>query len=211
LFLVIIYSVYRLWKTDQSNQPDSCEAYYSKVNLGDFGFLSDRPSGPPCYLGTCPQISKKADVVKAIQKYGIFDFCNTDAQDLNGGIRCKCFSNIMFNSDDTISQISFSMQTDSEVNQVLRKFDLPDSIGSDNYYVSSNGPPKFNLYFFYDRYRMSVGLMPQDGNTFDLSAQTKVVGVVYFNEAEYLNAKKLHKKVIWKGYGKYDLNGYQGP
>ncbi len=203
LTLAIIYVGINLWQERQPNRSESCEDLFAKVNLGDFGLITGQPSGPPCYLGICPEVSKRADAVKALQKYGLVDYCNLNEADLNGGEGCGCFSNILFNSDDTVSEIVFSTSPSAEVGQVIGKYKMPDGIYFDNYSVL-HGNPVVNMYFFYDRYRMIIGLVPQDGETYSLSASTKITGVIYTSENDYEERKTYYKKIVWKGYGAYD-------
>jgi hypothetical protein len=210
LLIVIILIGYRVWEGTQSNHSDSCEDLFAKVNLGDFGLITGQPSGPPCYLGICPEVSKKSDVVKALQKYGLIDYCKLNAADLDGGERCGCFSNILFNADDTVSEIVFSTSPYAEVSQIIDKYKMPDGIYLDNYSVL-HGNPVVKIYFFYDRYRMIMGLMPQDGDTYSLSDSTKITGVTYNSENNYEESKTYYKKIVWKGYGEYDKKDYGQP
>jgi hypothetical protein len=210
LFLGFIYFGYRLLLGWQSSRVDPREDHFIKVNLGDFGFFSGVPSGPPCYLEICPQKSTKKNVIAALEKYGLTAFCPNAIKNINESLNCDYFVFILFDSNDYVSRLDFSVFPYFSIDQILSKYGVPESFYIDNY-SGINGISKVSMVLFYDRYQMVIGLAPQDGEIYDLSGQSEIVDIIYFDEAKYTYQKTLYKKVIWKGFGKYAINGYQNP
>jgi len=106
----------------------------------------------------------------------MLDFCTINAQSLDGGVWCRCFSEILFDSEDNISAIIFDTPIDFNVEQVFMKYGLPDSVYLVDY-AGLHGKPKINAFFYYDQYRMSLSPMEQDGTAYNVSAKTKIIGI----------------------------------
>src|SRR3972149_2355054 len=96
-----------------------------KTTIGDGGFLSQQPCGPPCFQGIYPGATTERDARIALQKLGkpCTDWDNTSV----GGFRGTNCGNITVSfADQTVNGVSFNPASDITVSQMIGKYGPPD-------------------------------------------------------------------------------------
>jgi len=178
----------------------ACVPATPTLDIGDGGFLSGEPCGPPCFWGIVPGQTKEAEVLEILQKRGILEACEGFNKETEGGSRgIKCGSQLVigFNKgSDLVAGVGFS-PSDITVQEVIAKYGEPSGI-----YLGVIGVHMFHyqMIMAYPRILALVRLSVQDKWPYILEPSTPVTNIAYdvvFDENFSYNWEK------WHGYGQY--------
>ena len=80
------------------------------IDIGDGGFLSEEPCGPPCFWGIIPGETTEAEVAEILEQRGIYAACETwvsKFEEGSKGIDCgsRVFISIEQGDDLVVSQV----------------------------------------------------------------------------------------------------------
>ena len=177
--------------------------------IGDGGFLSQEPCGPPCFWNIVPNITTKDEAIEVLKSKGLFERCefiDNTAYAGTRGIVCRPIVLVELRDDtDIVSGIGFRPSEAITVEDMIEKYGEPDAV-----LVSTIGIPEgqyqIGMNLYYDKFYGDIRLNEQDGGTFTLTPSTIIVNIGYADEAWYSEVRNRLQQ--WKGYGEYK---YQSP
>jgi hypothetical protein len=173
------------------------------TDIGDGGFLSEQPCGPPCFWDITPNITREAQVIQVLQTQGLFQNCetfNNEAQSGYRGINCRFVVSVAFQlGTDIVSIVGFKPSSKLTVKGVISKYGNPDSVT-----VTASGLPEHPrtvMVLYYDKIYTNLVLTEQEGVEFEVIADTEIENIGYSDQADYNLSNRYAFK--WNGYGKY--------
>ncbi len=170
------------------------------VKIGDGGFLSETPCGPPCFWGITPGETTETEVMAILQDRGVIESCESFDKTTEGGfrgIKCGLQMFIMFERESHLVYMVGFSPARITVRDVIEKYGEPagvevGAVGIHNYdaQLIMSYPDMFAL----------VRLPIQDDYPYSLEPSTPVEDIlyslVYGPEHPVLQDE-------WRGYGKY--------
>ena len=176
----------------------------STINVGDGGFLSERPCGPPCFWGIVPNVTTKSEVEKILESKNIVQDCRNYHRKEGGeirGISCAGIHVSFHINDDRVEDVGFRPTQTITVEQVIEKYGEPTAI-----HIATLGIaelPNITVSLIYDEQRMMLILPEQDGIIFYLKPSTEVENISYFDLSSYQQLINVIQPHNWQGYGEY--------
>jgi hypothetical protein len=181
-----------------------------EVKVGDGGFLSLNPCGPPCFYGITPGITTDAQVQEIITNFkDIFPKCEeTDLTRSGGGRSLSCADGIgMSYNNHLVDGISFSPSVNLSIQQVIDLYGSPDLV---EVIVLSltEAPIKSTMVLYYDDLHTALGLDEQSGTSFIIDPDSKISSIAYHTENSYNDFRTLAIKIgtPWQGFGTYQAS-----
>lgn len=168
--------------------------------VGDGGFLSEEPCGPPCFWGIVPGETTEAEVIEILREKGVFDTCETFDREARGGERgMECGSRVFISfqqGGDVIQGLGFSPTSTITVQDVVEKYGEPQSVevGALGVHVLD-----YQLILAYPKILTLVRLSLQQEYPYVLEPVTPVKDIVYYLEF----GGDFSLKSVWHGYGEY--------
>jgi hypothetical protein len=183
----------------------------SQVSIGDGGFLTGEPCGPPCFLGIVPGVTKETDAIQILKEKGLYQNCNYVNNESESGLRGFDCSNFLvsmsfFRGTDIIGSIGFNSPQQLMVEMVIKKYGEPDSVLVFSNWFNWEPEPTTSMSLVYGNLKANIGLGEQKGNKFTILSTTPVEWVNYSDPtfptiAENESWNKLLS--AWHGYGEY--------
>jgi hypothetical protein len=204
--LLILVSV---WLTGCYSKNDiDTDVHENIVNLdiGDGGFLSEEPCGPPCFWNIIPGESTVDDAMAVLESKDIGGYCRLYDNDEAGVRGISCYPPVDLDIGlgvdvDTVISISFGLASEITVGDVIDKYGEPDAI-----FVGYSGLPHddYNTFatLYFDEIYTQLGLPEQESEPFEIAPSTKVLGIGYKDVESYMEHKQRWSSE-WEGYGSY--------
>jgi hypothetical protein len=170
-------------------------------NIGDGGFLTGQPCGPPCFWGIYPGSTTEAQVLEVLQSKRIESKCERFDRTQEGGrrgITCLDSVLIVFN-EDVVEDIGFSSSEKITVEEVIKHFGEPSHI-----LVAITSTPEYpntTMMLFFDEIRTSLVLPEQKGIKYRVATTTEIVNIGYSDDVSYQATST--SLPGWDGYGEY--------
>lgn len=186
-------------------QPPVDEKYRS---IGDGGFVSGQPCGPPCFLNIKPSITTSNDAKGILQGQSFGKSCvEYDYRPQGGsgvGIQCQNAITVSFESQ-IVDQVYFRPASHIALKEVISKYGLPDRILVSNASLLPDEPFWSYMTLYYDRLNAVLDLPDQYGNTFMATPNTLIYDVIYFSTSgyEYFSKLFVSRMTTWRGFGAY--------
>jgi hypothetical protein len=178
----------------------------SKTDIGDGGFISEKPCSPPCFIGLTPGLSSEAETRQVLEDEGILDECQTYNNELESGsrgIRCNLIINISFRKgQDHIEGIGFRPVEEITLNEVISTYGDPNGVLLITGGTSQEHPPLTVMLLYYDAIQTRLILPQQDGEIYHVEESTPILDVVYFESSVYQSLKNFPLQK-WNNYGFY--------
>ncbi len=186
--------------------PTAEQTRVTRITIGDGGFLSEEPCGPPCFLSMTPDVTSYEEAVQILKDYQYYDnFCRE--LDIGGSwlISCedKYDSSFLLEVDNNkayVIEIGFAPQTEITMQEVVERYGEPsDVIVTVQGYEESIRKSSMRIYYA----DLQLGLWPgyQDGNLYTIQPATIIEWVLYYgahDESTFLDDKR-----DWTGYDTY--------
>lgn len=180
------------------------------VYIGDGGFLSGEPCGPPCFWSITPGASTEAQVLEVLQEREISERCQTfnDVSEFKRrGVSCA--PGLIFDLDtDTglVSMIGFSPSQVVSVGEAIAMYGDPDAV----LVTATNRPEqaaRVVMALYFDLLNTEVVLPGVESATYIVSSITQIDNIGYLSEKEYKESNSgMHEFLSeWKGYGEYNV------
>ena len=179
------------------------------INIGDGGFLSEKPCGPPCFMGIIPGESSETDVISVLKDLNIFSGCEAfinQSDDSEKGYICRGLVIVrMDRSSNLVTSIGYQPDDTIHVKEAITKFGPP------NYLMVVNSSPteivKIGMILYYDRPPMAIVLPNQGGVSYDLLPDITIENIGYSSKSDYDQLIQSFSKffLTWKGYSEYPL------
>ena len=201
VFLMVVLSSCSVATRDQSV---NLTATATMSKIGDGGFLSGVPCGPPCFFGVVPRTTSKDQVIKLLQSDELYLVCqeyDTRAEGGPRGINCGSVDVGLQKDLDIVEQIAFQPPQTITVNQVLAKYGKPSAIGVATLGSIEPNEPITNMLLLYDTLGVSLGLVKQNSAVFDVEPTTLIKNIGYLDQSAYNTVRQYSQK--WNGYGTY--------
>lgn len=103
-----------------------------EVDVGDGGFLSGDPCGPPCFWGIVPGETTEAELMKVLESKGILATCETYNHEERGGLRgINCGSRIFIgfeHDSEVVRGVGFIPSAALTVEDVIARYGEPDGV-----------------------------------------------------------------------------------
>ena len=179
--------------------------------IGDGGFLSGEPCGPPCFLGIIPDVTKESDAVKILQDNGLYQDCSFVNNEPESGLRgFHCSSALVsitfFRGTDLVGGVGFYPVQRLTVEMVIEKYGEPDAVSVRSIWFNWEAQPETSMTLFYNDINATLSLGTQGGNVFNLEPSTPIISVGYskpgFPSADEDEAFRKYLS-LWQGYGEY--------
>lgn len=100
--------------------------------VGDGGFLTGEPCGPPCFWGIVPGETTEGEVMEILQERGIFETCYTIDHEDEGGFRgMDCGLQVFIDFErggDLVTGVGFKPTATITAQDVVAKYGEPQGI-----------------------------------------------------------------------------------
>jgi hypothetical protein len=179
------------------------------INIGDGGFLSEKPCGPPCFMGIIPGESSETDVINILKDLNIYSQCElyTDQSDKNhNSYACQDFAIVNIGrSSNLVTSLGYQPDDTIRVKEAITKFGPPNHIMVVN--ASPSGLAEVRIILYYDTPPMRISLPDQSGFSYNLSPDITIENIAYLAKSDYDQLiQSLSKSFLtWKGYSEYPL------
>lgn len=190
--------------TSTSVIPVTSTPVMSIIDVGDGGFLSGDPCGPPCFWGITPGETTEAEAIEILQERGAYGTCETWDRESEGGgrgINCGSRAFISFGQgDDVVDGVGFN-PSGITVQEIVAKYGEPDGIEVGA--LGMHGMTDYQLIMAYPSMLTLIRLFIQEEGPYVLEPSTSVENITYavvFGELPYADPSYWRE---WRGYGEY--------
>ena len=177
------------------------------IDIGDGGYLSGDPCGPPCFWNIKPDITTKQQALDILQARVNLRDCsinNLGLSGLNGSIVYCEPVNIAFDQSGYVSSLSFNLMKPISVGDALAKFGNQDEVYIETTEWDKNGNTlSVWAKLFFDNIRTEVVLLSQDGQVYNIIQSTEIKTIGYSGREEWGTLRQLVGSQ-WHGYGQYN-------
>jgi len=182
----------------------ACVPATPTLDIGDGGFLSGEPCGPPCFWGIVPEQTTETEVAEILQRKGIFEICEAFDMEAQGGTRgiiCPRLVVGFKREGNIVDDIVFRPSIPITAEEVIAKYGEPEfvEIGGLGVHVI-----RFKLTMAYPSLSTRIGFPEQDELPYVLKPATPVTGIIYdtdFSRPEHYEGNRRWQE--WHGYGEY--------
>jgi hypothetical protein len=177
-------------------RPEPIEA----IEVGDGGFLSGDPCGPPCLWGIVPGQTREAQAIEILREYDIFQSCKPLDSEAEGGSRgLNCGDRIFLGfatGTDLVDGIGLD-PTGLTVGDAIYRYGEPDAVL--HFPAGTVEFPDMMLVIVYREMLTELRLPEQEGLVYLLESTTPIWNIAYFASMEDPTANIFYEE--WKGYG----------
>jgi len=174
-------------------------------NIGDGGFLSAEPCGPPCFFEIVPGVTTKNQAISMLQTWELYMNCQEYDNRKQGGVRgvaCQNISIGLQNDLDIVESVGFQPMQTITIEKVIAKHGEPSGV-----LVIAEGYPQNNEYvasmlLYYDTIRVTLVLAEQNSGEYSLTPTTTIINIGYSDQKSYDLSRKYSQ--AWKGYTTYE-------
>jgi hypothetical protein len=167
--------------------------------IGDGGFLSREPCGPPCFWDIIPGVTTEAEAIQILQSRGLFQKCEAFAHSGGRGITCPSGIEIVFQQEmDIVGVVGFQLSQAITIEDVIARYGEPDAVlvGVISRY------PRTRMVLYYDDLKAELFLPWQEDSKFSVVASTKIEHISYNSKVSYESSRS-DSFPRWNGYGEY--------
>jgi len=183
----------------------------SQVKIGDGGFLTGEPCGPPCFLGIIPGVTKETEAIQILKEKGLYKNCDYVNNESESGLRGFGCSNFLvnvsfFRGTDVVGSIGFTSARQVTIDMIIKKYGEPDSVLVSSNWFNWEPEPTTSMSLVYDDIKANIGLGEQQGSKFTITSTTIIKWVDYSDPTfPSITENESWKKFLssWHGYGEY--------
>jgi hypothetical protein len=109
----------------------ACVPATPTLDVGDGGFLSGEPCGPPCFWGIVPGQTMEAEVMEILQERGVFKVCRAHDREAEGGIRgiiCPQFAVGFRRGGNVVDDVVLWPSTPITAEEIIAKYGEPEFV-----------------------------------------------------------------------------------
>ncbi len=172
-------------------------------DIGDGGFLSEEPCGPPCLLQIRAGETSSIEAEAILQGQAFAASCGESPEVIN----CQDILQIGF-QDGVVNMVSFKPSFAITLNKMLGKYGPPDRILVFISSLAPGGHPASKMRLFYDRISAMIDLPDQNDVQFTVEPGTIISNIAYLSEAEYASYQQQigTQARNWQGYRSYQAD-----
>ncbi len=173
------------------------------LEIGDGGFLSQQPCGPPCFLQIRAGETSTIAAESMLRGQAFSASCGVTEAIIN----CQDLVQIGF-QNDIVNMVSFKPSSTITLSQTLDKYGPPDRI---LVFISSSVPgghPASKMRLFYDGMRAMLDLPDQNDVQVTIKPDTPLSNIAYLSAEEYKSyQERIGAQVTnWQGYRSYQAD-----
>lgn len=180
------------------------------LDIGDGGFLSEEPCGPPCFWGITPDVTTEEEAIKTFQDH--FDIRNCDqwpTPKSHQEISCNPIV-IEFNLSGKVDHISYNSSQPLTVQDAIVKYGEPSAINILGRSKDNSGTTtSVTILLFFDNIHTVIGLPEQAGTNYNVTLATMIGGINYPGKDKWKVVRENTQP--WHGYGVYQGPFWAGP
>jgi hypothetical protein len=181
------------------------------IDIGDGGFLSMEPCGPPCFLNITPGITSQKQTFEILQTWVDLQNCIIDDETEDGSvgwIRCGNVS-VTFDNSERVENIGYILLEPILVGDVIAKYGNPDSVYVWIYRPGDSYSEKktiVSMVLLYDSIKTMIALPDQEGEAYyDVEPDTRISKISYLVGNSWETWGPLNPdSQLWVGYGNYN-------
>jgi hypothetical protein len=178
----------------------------SKANdLGDGGFLSKDPCGPPCFWNIVPDITTDVQAKKIIQEHiDIHDCEQWPKNDRDKAINCGPLA-LQFTEFHKVANIAFSPAQKITIGDVVQEYGEPDAVVVDVFKAGySNLGDKTTVWMdvYFDDIKTIIHMLEQEGEIYSVEEDSPIGGFAYVGQDKWGGYRLLAKP--WTGFHLYE-------
>ncbi len=173
------------------------------LEIGDGGFLSQEPCGPPCFLQIRAGETSTMEAKSILQGQAFSASCGVSEAVIN----CQELVQIGFQNDE-VNMVSFKPSSTITLSQTLEKYGPPDRI---LVFISSlvpGGHPASKMRLFYDGMRAMLDLPDQNDVQVTVKPDTPLSNIAYLSAEGYKSYQERIgvQAISWQGYRTYQAD-----
>ncbi len=192
-------------KVNNTSFPTSQESHFKEI--GDGGFLTHKPCGPPCFWGIIPGISSESDVINRSNGNNVLSTCSIFDYRNQGGIRGMLCNNasIGFTGNDIVNGVTYYPSDKIMISQIIDVYGIPNGIYVDRISLPDS-PSKLGMILWYNQIQTKI-FIDQDGDSIAIKPDTVINRFDYLSRESYDDSwsSRLDDIINWKGYGVYAI------
>jgi len=193
--------------TTNTALPNTSLPNLSPFDIGDGGFISEKPCGSPCFMGIVSGQTQKNAVILFLQEKKLQNCVVHERKD-NGGplnIICDPYLVFVFSDLDIVDQIAFTPSKNIAADEVMAKYGEPNRFSIDPHEDDLGNTVSVSLLVLYDKGNIAVNFLDQKGSVFNVTENTQVEVVGYYDQPSYKGYLEKHRTDPWVGYGEYQI------
>jgi len=172
--------------------------------VGDGGFLSGEPCGPPCFVGIVPGVTREAEAIQILKTEGLcwnYTTFNNEPSGYRGFTCSPSWVGIAFRpGTDVVDHVGFPLSRIVMVGDVIARYGEPDAV----LVAVSSQYPRTGMNLYYTHLQTILVLPEQEGATFWVKASTTIEQVSYYSTVTYRSRRPTVDSLPkWNGYGEY--------
>jgi len=175
----------------------------STWDIGDGGFLSGDPCGPPCFWGIIPGQTTESEVIEILQRKGVYASCEVQISRFQGAgkmIVCGLNFAIRFSPEGNyVEGINFRPSISFTLRDVVAKYGEPDGVLL--YLDGVPEHPRIDAYLVYLNLLSRLDLPSQKWPGYVIEPSTQVLEITYNLTLPEVKHSLMYRE--WKGYGEY--------
>jgi hypothetical protein len=175
-------------------------------DIGDGGFLSKHPCGPPCFMGITPGISTKDEVLEFLKTRIELSSCDIwDTRNIGGtdGVSCELFA-FTFDNANIVSSIGFAADKELYINEVIEVYGNPDSLFVVWEQDDTGDIVSVQMNLYYDSIYTRLDLIEQQSASYKATPDVIVKSISFLDYPTYERYKEGAKP--WEGFGEYPVS-----
>lgn len=193
-----------------SVQPTKMLLTHTVFDIGDGGFLSKQPCGPPCLMGITAGITSKETVLGALQEmFNLINCKEWDRRNAGGthGISCGSLA-FTFQDSDIVNGISFVPSSQISVEDVIKVYGEPSGLFVVDEDDGMGNVVSVRMILYYDAIKTRLDLAEQPESIYLIAPDTRVENISYLDHAEYEKSTEGYNP--WNGFGGYLISTFPG-
>lgn len=175
------------------------------VDIGDGGFLSLEPCGPPCFLNITPGITDQEQTFEILQTRIDLQNCILDDETEDGRvgwIECGNVS-VTFDNSERVENIGYILLDPIPLGDVIAKYGNPDTV---NVWIYKTGDSEkktvVSMVLLYKNIKTMIVLPDQEGDIYVVEPDTQLTQISYLAGDDWEAPNP--DSQLWVGFGNYN-------
>jgi hypothetical protein len=178
----------------------------SPSDIGDGGFISEKPCEAPCFLNIIPDVTSEEQLKEIINQTPALSSCKEyDFTDSGGTMGFTCANANFSIIDGKVVGVSYLPSSNIMIQNVISKYGEPERalVFEQNL---PDDPAQVGMRLLYDNPCIEVSTEIQNGKIYNVSQNTSIYRVVYLGKELCQKNQQLQHTDTWKGYGSYSIS-----
>jgi hypothetical protein len=179
----------------------------NQIDIGDGGFISDVPCGPPCFWNIIPGQTREEEAIRILVEKNVYQYCEEINNEYEGGSRGLTCKNDIFlhytRGSDIVNGISINPSNKIIIGDVIEKYGDPDYITVYTGTLISSTTKFTEMRLHYFKINTTLYLPGIKNDLYEINDNTEIeyIGYSGIDSMEQKINQPLQK---WHGYGTYN-------